>query len=67
PLYGSPKDHLNRVGPLLKKHLKDYPSPLLHARKLGFIHPITKEKLLFETEPPQIFQETLEILKKESS
>lgn len=63
PLYGSPKDHLNRMAPVLRKFLKDYPYPLLHARKLGFIHPITQEKLLFETDPPEVFSQALEILR----
>lgn len=63
PLYGSPKDHLKRFSPQVAKHLKDYPHPLLHAKKLGFIHPITKEKLLFEKEPPAIFTETLNLLR----
>lgn len=65
PLYGSPKDHLNRLSPLVRKHLKDYPYPFLHATKLGFVHPMTKEKLLFEKEPPLFFKETLELLRSE--
>ncbi len=67
PLYGSPKDHLKRLSPQVAKHLKDYPHPLLHAKKLGFIHPITKEELLFEKEPPALFGETLELLRSELS
>lgn len=63
PIYGNPKDHLKRLPAQVAAHLKDYPHPLLHARKLGFIHPITKEELLFEVDPPQIFQKTLELLK----
>jgi 23S rRNA pseudouridine1911/1915/1917 synthase len=66
PLYGSPNDHLKRLPPQIVKVLKDYPHPLLHARKLGFVHPITKEKLLFETEPPEVFQNVLDLLRKEN-
>lgn len=66
PLYGKPSDHLNRLAPKIADHLRNYPYPLLHARKLGFIHPITKEELVFETEPPGIFNETLELLREES-
>ena len=65
PLYGSPKDHLNRVSPQIKKHLKEYPHPLLHAKKLGFIHPITKESLEFIMPPPSFYQKTLDFLEKE--
>ncbi|MEC7277649.1 MAG: RluA family pseudouridine synthase [Bdellovibrionota bacterium] len=63
PLYGSPKDHLNRLPAQVSSYLKDYPHPLLHARKLGFIHPITKEELLFEKEPPEVFAHTLKLLR----
>lgn len=36
---------------------------LLHAKKLGFIHPRTKEYMEFETDIPQNFIEVLKILK----
>jgi 23S rRNA pseudouridine1911/1915/1917 synthase len=64
PLYGSPVDHLKRIPNELKPILKDYPHPLLHAKKLGFIHPITKKKLLFEAEPPKVFSEVLDFFRK---
>lgn len=38
----------------------------LHAQTLGFTHPRTGELLTFTAELPQIFQETLEILRKNS-
>lgn len=31
----------------------------LHAKRLGFIHPITKEEMTFDSELPEIFQNTL--------
>ena len=64
PLYGNPKEHLTRL-PALKNTLNDYEFPLLHARRLGFIHPITKKKLVFEVNPPDIFARSLDILKGE--
>ncbi len=66
PLYGNPKEHLNRLGGEFKSIIKDYPHPFLHARVLGFIHPITKEKLYFEVEPPQLFQEVVKLATKKS-
>ena len=36
------------------------PRQALHAVSLGFIHPITKEKMHFETELPEDFQAALE-------
>ncbi len=63
PLYGNPAQDLMR----LKKQLpfaevNEYPHPLLHARTLGFIHPVTKEELLFEQEAPTYFSDMLELL-----
>lgn len=31
----------------------------LHAKRIGFVHPITKEKLFFESELPEYFQKIL--------
>ncbi len=67
PLYGNPKEHSKRLPGEVAREFKDYPHPFLHAKKLGFIHPITKEELLFETELPQIFQDTLHALKEYDS
>ncbi len=36
----------------------------LHAQTLGLTHPRTGETMTFQAEPPQIFQETLEKLRK---
>ena len=63
--YGRTKEEKTKLSGYLKNLLKDYEHPLLHAKKLGFIHPITKEKLLFETPPPKVFQDTLKELEKE--
>lgn len=35
------------------------PGQMLHARTLGFYHPRTKEKVLFNVEPPYVFLDTL--------
>ena len=35
----------------------------LHARALGFEHPVTGEALLFESDPPQDFLDLLEALR----
>jgi 23S rRNA pseudouridine1911/1915/1917 synthase len=63
-VYGSPHDQLGRIGGELKQLLSDYPYPLLHAKILGLVHPITKEKLHFEVPPPKIFTEALELSRK---
>ncbi len=60
PLYGHPKEQLNRLPDHLKLQLQDVEFPFLHAKVLGFIHPITKSPMRFEIPPPKIFQELLE-------
>lgn len=42
---------------------KDF-GQMLHAEKLGFIHPTTKEYMEFTAEPPKRFQEILNIYKE---
>ena len=37
---------------------------MLHAAKLGFIHPITKEKVIFEAPLPEYFENVLDMLNK---
>jgi 23S rRNA pseudouridine1911/1915/1917 synthase len=59
--------HLSEMGhPLLgeRVYIRDYtgekieaPRTMLHARKLGFLHPRTGEHLAFERDPPADFQE----------
>ncbi len=39
---------------------KVLPRQALHAKSLGFTHPITKKKMYFESELPEDFQEVLE-------
>ncbi len=57
--YATPHEQLLRLNQNLKILLSNYPYPLLHAKILGLVHPITKEKLHFEVSPPKIFQDVL--------
>ncbi len=61
PLYGNPKQHLQIIGDQFLTALKDYDSPLLHAKTLGLIHPITKATLSFTVDAPSTFLEILDI------
>jgi len=65
PLYGRLKEEKYQHTKSMKSLLEEYEYPFLHAKVLGFVHPITKEKLLFEIPPPKIFQDILEALEKE--
>lgn len=60
PVYGGSDSHLKRTPDSIRQRLIDYPYQLLHAKELGFIHPITKEKLHFTAPPPEIFQAALQ-------
>ncbi|MCO4755981.1 MAG: RluA family pseudouridine synthase [Bacteriovoracaceae bacterium] len=66
PLYGRKNEEKKFYTDSMKVLLKDYEHPFLHAKYLGFIHPITKKRLEFETKPPQIFQDILESLKEDA-
>jgi 23S rRNA pseudouridine1911/1915/1917 synthase len=57
-LYGKPPKHavLREAGEALRH-------PALHARKLGFVHPMTGKKMRFEVDPPADFQVALTALR----
>ncbi|MFP5385847.1 MAG: RluA family pseudouridine synthase [Bacteriovoracia bacterium] len=59
PVYGGSDSHLKRTPESIRQKLMEYPYQLLHAKELGFIHPITKEKLHFHAPPPEIFQSAI--------
>lgn len=62
--YGREKEEKDKLPGKLKNILKNYEHPLLHAKVLGFKHPITNVELFFETKPPEVFQEVLAELEK---
>lgn len=65
--------HLSEMGhPLVGEpvYIRDFtgarieaPRPMLHARRLGFVHPRTGEKMRFEREPPDDFRTLLDTLR----
>ena len=61
-LYGAGANGMNRLPKEVRALLESYPYQLLHAKELGFIHPITKEKLHFSAPPPEIFQAVIRAL-----
>lgn len=58
PLYGA-ESHLKKLPDPTRSILKDYPYQLLHAKELGFVHPITKVPLHFSAPAPAIFREAV--------
>jgi 23S rRNA pseudouridine1911/1915/1917 synthase len=65
--------HLSELGhPLVgeRVYIRDYAGlkieamrPMLHARTLGFVHPRTGQRILFQRDPPDDFQAKLESLR----
>ena len=48
----------------IKNLLERMPRQALHAKKLGFVHPVTKKMMRFESELPDDMKEVLRFLKK---
>ena len=66
PVYGVPSENQPKWQSLpneIKAYVKRLPGQALHARVLGFEHPITHQYLRFEADPPQAFRDLLEGLK----
>jgi len=49
-----------------KRYSFDLPGQCLHAKTIGFIHPITHENLYFDSELPQYFRNVLDKLRKQN-
>jgi 23S rRNA pseudouridine1911/1915/1917 synthase len=67
PTYGTPSDRNTKWTLLpadVRKAVEALPGQALHARVLGFKHPVTGKELLFEAEPPEAFARLLEILRR---
>jgi len=59
PLYGKHRAFNTAQNPgeiILRDALKDFKRQALHAKSLGFIHPITKEDMYFESDLPDDMQ-----------
>lgn len=67
PLYSSASRHQGILPAKAQELIKDYEHPFLHAKNLGFIHPITKEKLFFTSHYPEIFNSLIEALDDKTS
>jgi 23S rRNA pseudouridine1911/1915/1917 synthase len=64
-LYGRLREEQLNHTSKMRSLLKDYEHPLLHAKVLGFRHPITGADLYFEKEPPVFFQQIIQALEEE--
>ena len=57
-LYGTPPKH-----PVFREAAETLGRPALHARVLGFVHPLTNAKVRFEVDPPADFEVILTALR----
>jgi 23S rRNA pseudouridine1911/1915/1917 synthase len=61
PLYGAPRDI--RIGgiedPEIRERCRSFPRQALHARRLAFVHPVTRERLEIAAPLPRDLQELL--------
>ena len=67
PVYGTPSSNQPKWKGLptdVKAAVEAMPGQALHARVLGFIHPITAKPLRFEAEPPREFKDLMDALKR---
>jgi 23S rRNA pseudouridine1911/1915/1917 synthase len=67
PVYGTPSTNQAKWQTLprdIQQAVEALPGQALHARVLGFDHPITGKKLHFEAELPEAYKNLLESLKK---
>jgi len=62
PLYSTPSKHQGILPQKALELIKNYEHPFLHAKVLGFVHPITGEKLSFSSDYPQIFKDLIKAL-----
>lgn len=70
PVYGPPSENQSKWVALpknIKEAVLQLPGQALHARVLGFKHPITGKHLRFEAAPPKEFSNLLEALRLYSS
>jgi 23S rRNA pseudouridine1911/1915/1917 synthase len=68
PTYGGRRIHYGAVTGRYKNFINDLlqllPRQALHARTLGFIHPVSREKVVFERPLPADMQEALERIRE---
>ena len=64
PVYGSPRRAAGLPDPELGRRIRELNRQALHARLLGFIHPVSNEYMEFESPPPADMQDILDYLEE---
>ncbi len=64
PVYGSGmRTKATRLDEPARRAVETFPRQALHARELGFLHPRSKQELLFESNPPEDFSVLISALR----
>ena len=64
--YGKSKKKFKKIDPSIEKKINNFNRQALHAKSLGFIHPVTKREIFFEAKRPKDFDSLIKSLKKAS-
>ena len=64
--YGKSKRKFRKIKPDVEKRINNYNRQALHAKSLGFIHPISKKEMFFEAERPKDLDMLIKSLDKSS-
>ena len=63
-LYGRGRSISQKLAPEVRAALEGFQRQALHAYKLGFVHPVSQEKMLFTSPLPEDMRSIIEILEK---
>ena len=64
--YGKSKRKFKKIDPAIEEKINYFNRQALHARRLGFIHPRTKQPVFFESRRPVDFDALIKSLDKAS-
>ena len=64
--YGKSKRKFKKIDFNIEKKINNFNRQALHAKSLGFIHPVTKKEIFFEAKRPKDFDNLIKGLKKAS-
>jgi len=62
--YGKSKKKFKKINPIIEKTINNFNRQALHAKNLGFFHPIKKIEVFFEAKRPKDFHTLIKSLEK---
>ena len=64
--YGRSKRKFKKIDPAIEEKINNFNRQALHAKSLGFFHPVTKKEVFFEAKRPKDFDTLIKSLEKVS-